>query len=70
MKYLALLAILIGAPASAEVVNASANGFEVRETVPLVVPPDDGPESAAAAGHGARVPPHGAGGKSRAGQGR
>jgi len=40
MKYLALLAILIGAPASAEVVNASANGFEVRETVPLVVPPD------------------------------
>jgi len=40
MKYLALLAILIGAPASAEVVSASPNGFEVRETVPLVVPPD------------------------------
>lgn len=40
MKYLALFAILIGAPASAEVVSASPNGFEVRETVPLVVPPD------------------------------
>lgn len=31
---------LIAAPASAEVVSASSNGFEVRETVPLVVPPD------------------------------
>jgi hypothetical protein len=28
------------APSSAEVVTASANGFEVREIVPLVVPSD------------------------------
>ncbi|HYX47449.1 MAG TPA: ATPase [Sphingomicrobium sp.] len=40
MKYLALLVLLAAAPASAEVVNASANGFELLETVPLVVPPD------------------------------
>jgi len=40
MKLLALLLILVAAPASAEVVSASANGFEVRETVPLVVPPE------------------------------
>jgi hypothetical protein len=40
MKYLALLGIAVSAPASAEVVSASSNGFEVRETVPLVVPPD------------------------------
>ncbi len=40
MKYLAALAIVVSAPASAEVVSASANGFEVREIVPLVVPPD------------------------------
>jgi len=40
MKYLALLAIAVSAPACAEVVSASSNGFEVRETVPLVVPPD------------------------------
>jgi hypothetical protein len=39
MKTLAALAILVAAPASAEVVNASSNGFEVRETVPLVIPP-------------------------------
>lgn len=38
MKYLAALLVLVAAPASAEVVNASSNGFEVRETVPLVVP--------------------------------
>ena len=38
MKYLAGLAILFAAPASAEVVSASSNGFEVRETVNLVVP--------------------------------
>ncbi len=31
--------MLIAAPASAEVVSASANGFEVREVVNLVVPP-------------------------------
>jgi hypothetical protein len=31
--------LLIAAPASAEVVSASANGFEVREVVNLVVPP-------------------------------
>jgi uncharacterized protein YndB with AHSA1/START domain len=40
MKYLVALLVLIGAPASAEVVGASNNGFEVRETVPLVVPPE------------------------------
>ena len=32
--------LVIAAPASADVVSASANGFEVRETVPLVVPPE------------------------------
>jgi hypothetical protein len=40
MKSLAALLVLLPAPASSEVVNASANGFEVRETVPLVVPPE------------------------------
>jgi hypothetical protein len=40
MKYVALIAILIGAPSSAEVVSASSSGFEVRESVPLVVAPD------------------------------
>ena len=40
MRYLAALLVLVATPASAEVVSASANGFEVRETVPLVVPPD------------------------------
>jgi hypothetical protein len=40
MKTLAALAILAAAPASAEVVSATSTGFEVRETVPLVVPPD------------------------------
>jgi hypothetical protein len=40
MKYLAAIALLVGSPAAAEVVNASSNGFEVRETVDLVVPPD------------------------------
>jgi uncharacterized protein YndB with AHSA1/START domain len=40
MKYLAALLLLAGTPASAEVVSASAKGFEVRETVPLVVPPE------------------------------
>ncbi|HSQ98351.1 MAG TPA: hypothetical protein VLM36_00355 [Sphingomicrobium sp.] len=40
MKKLALLLLAVGTPASADVVSASANGFEVRETVPLVVPPD------------------------------
>ncbi len=40
MKQLAALLVLVAAPASAEVVSASANGFEVRETVALVVPPD------------------------------
>jgi len=41
MKYLAALFVLAAAPASAEVVSASSNGFEVRETVPLVVPPEE-----------------------------
>lgn len=40
MKYLGALLVLLAAPASAEVVSASANGFEVRETMPLVVPPE------------------------------
>ena len=40
MRYLAAFLFLAAAPASAEVVSASANGIEVRETVPLVVPPD------------------------------
>ena len=39
MKYLLALLVFAAAPASAEVVSASSNGFEVRETVPLVVPP-------------------------------
>jgi uncharacterized protein YndB with AHSA1/START domain len=38
MKQLAALLVLAAAPASAGVVSASSNGFEVRETVPLVVP--------------------------------
>jgi hypothetical protein len=41
MKFLAALAILLAsAPATAEVVSASPNGFEVRETVNLVVKPE------------------------------
>ena len=40
MKILAALLVLTAAPASAEVVSSSANGFEVRETVPLVVSPE------------------------------
>lgn len=40
MKYLAVLLVLGATSASAEVVSASANGFEVRETLPLVVPPE------------------------------
>lgn len=41
MKHVAAMAVLaLGTPACAEVVSASANGFEVRETVPLVVPPE------------------------------
>jgi uncharacterized protein YndB with AHSA1/START domain len=40
MKYLALVAILAASPAAAEVVSASANGFEVRQTVNLVAPPE------------------------------
>jgi uncharacterized protein YndB with AHSA1/START domain len=40
MKFLAATALLIvSAPAAAEVVSSSPNGFEVRETVSLVVPP-------------------------------
>jgi hypothetical protein len=38
MKYLAAIALLAASPAAAEVVSASPNGFEVRETVTLVVP--------------------------------
>ena len=34
-----VVALTAAAPASAEVVRASANGFEIRQTVPLVVPP-------------------------------
>lgn len=41
MKHLAALAIAaVSVPSSAEVVSASSNGFEVRETVNLVVPAD------------------------------
>jgi uncharacterized protein YndB with AHSA1/START domain len=40
MKSLVMLLVVVASPALGEVVNASANGFEVRETVPLVVPPD------------------------------
>ena len=40
MKYLAAIALLAASPAAAEVVSASPNGFEVRETVTLVVPAD------------------------------
>jgi hypothetical protein len=40
MRYLAALLVIAATPASAELVSASSNGFEVRETVPLVVPPD------------------------------
>jgi hypothetical protein len=39
MKYLAAIALLAASPAAAEIVSASPNGFEVRETVNLVVPP-------------------------------
>jgi uncharacterized protein YndB with AHSA1/START domain len=40
MKYLAAIALLTASPAAAEVVSASSNGFEVRETVNLVAPAD------------------------------
>jgi hypothetical protein len=40
MKYLAAIALFVASPAAAEVVSASPNGFEVRETVNLVVPAD------------------------------
>lgn len=42
MKYLAAIAILAGSatPAAAEVVSASPNGLEVRQTVNLVVKPE------------------------------
>jgi len=41
MRMIVLAAVLMaGSPAAAEVVSASSNGFEVRETVSLVVPPD------------------------------
>ena len=41
MKYLMTLALLgLATPASAEVVSSSSNGFEVSETVNLVVKPD------------------------------
>jgi hypothetical protein len=39
-RFLILLCAGLATPATAEVVSASENGFEVRETVPLVVPPD------------------------------
>jgi hypothetical protein len=37
---IAILVLAAATPAAAEVVSASANGFEVRETVQLVVPPE------------------------------
>ena len=39
MKAIALLALAFASPAGAEVVSASSNGFEVRETVSLDEPP-------------------------------
>ena len=40
MKYLAVLGLLaVSAPATADVVSASSNGFEIRHTVNLVVKP-------------------------------
>ena len=36
----AIAALALGTPAAAEVVSASSSGFEVRESVALVVPPD------------------------------
>jgi len=39
MRAIAAFVLMIGTPASAEVVSASANGFEVRETASLSVPP-------------------------------
>jgi len=32
--------VVISAPATAEVLSASSNGFEIRESVQLVIPPD------------------------------
>lgn len=40
MKLIGAIALLAAAPTSAAVVGAGPNGFEVRETVNLVVPPD------------------------------
>ncbi len=41
MKHILFLALIVAAgPAAGEVVSATSNGFEVRETVPLVVPPE------------------------------
>lgn len=40
MKYLVAIALVAASPAAAEVVSASPNGFEVRETVTLVAPAD------------------------------
>jgi hypothetical protein len=40
MKYLALTALLAASPAAGAVVGASSNGFEVLETVNVVVAPD------------------------------
>jgi hypothetical protein len=42
MKHVLFLALIASAsPAAAEVMSASSNGFEVRQTVNLVVPPAD-----------------------------
>ena len=40
MKYLAAIALLLASSAGAEVVTTSANGFEVRQILNLVVPPN------------------------------
>jgi len=41
MKSLAALTLaLVATPAAAEVLSASPNGFEIRESVQLVIPPD------------------------------
>jgi len=40
MKSIALALLALSAPAAAEVVGASSNGFEIRQTIPLVVKPE------------------------------
>ncbi|HEV2595260.1 MAG TPA: hypothetical protein VGU01_08695 [Sphingomicrobium sp.] len=51
MRFIVLIAAFaLSTPASAEVVSASPTGFEVRETIPLVVPPEAAYEAFASIG--------------------